>query len=108
MQSCMRTIDAPPRPRACGGLCRVVVRQVRSRRGEGARRGVADSRACSASKHASATIRPMLHGLMMDYPLTLSTIFRRAEQVFPKQEIVWRVADRSIRRHSFAEFADRA
>src|SRR5438128_4232615 len=49
-----------------------------------------------------------MHGLMMDYPLTLSTIFRRAEQVFPKQEIVWRLADKSIRRHSFADFADRA
>ena len=37
-----------------------------------------------------------MNGLMMDYPLTLSTIFRRAEQVFPRQEIVWRLADKSI------------
>ena len=29
------------------------------------------------------TIRPM-NGLMMDYPLTLSTIFRRAETLFPR------------------------
>ena len=51
------------------------------------------------------TIRPM-NGLMMDYPLTLSTIFRRAEQVFPRQEIVWRLADKSIRRYTFADFAE--
>jgi fatty-acyl-CoA synthase len=49
-----------------------------------------------------------MNGLMMDYPLTLSTIFRRAETVFRHQEIVWRVADTSIRRYSCADFADRA
>jgi acyl-CoA synthetase (AMP-forming)/AMP-acid ligase II len=49
-----------------------------------------------------------MHGLMMDYPLTLSTIFRRAETIFPRQEIVWRVADKSIRRYTCADFAGRA
>jgi len=49
-----------------------------------------------------------MNGLMMDYPLTLSTIFRRAETVFRRQEIAWRLADKSIRRHTFADFADRA
>src|SRR5881397_65992 len=49
-----------------------------------------------------------MNGLMMDFPLTLSAIFRRAGQVFPRQEIVWRLADKSIRRHTFAEFTDRA
>ncbi len=49
-----------------------------------------------------------MHGLMMDYPLTLSTIFRRAEQVFPTQEIVWRLADKSISRYTFADFTGRA
>ena len=44
----------------------------------------------------------------MDYPLTLSTIFRRAETVFRNQEIVWRLADKSIRRSTCADFADRA
>ena len=29
-----------------------------------------------------------MNGLMMDYPLTLSTIFRRAETVFRRQDIV--------------------
>ena len=49
-----------------------------------------------------------MHGLMMDFPLTLSAIFRRAEQVFRRQEIVWRLADKSIHRYTFADFADRA
>jgi acyl-CoA synthetase (AMP-forming)/AMP-acid ligase II len=49
-----------------------------------------------------------MHGLMMDYPLTLSTIFRRAETLFQRQEIVWRAADKSIKRYACADFADRA
>jgi fatty-acyl-CoA synthase len=49
-----------------------------------------------------------MNGLMMDYPLTLSTIFRRAETVFRKQEIVWRTADKTVRRYTCAEFASRA
>jgi acyl-CoA synthetase (AMP-forming)/AMP-acid ligase II len=49
-----------------------------------------------------------MNGLMMDYPLTLSTIFRRAETVFRKQEIVWRTADKAVRRYTCAEFASRA
>jgi fatty-acyl-CoA synthase len=50
----------------------------------------------------------MLHGLMMDFPLTLSAIFRHAERVFPRREIVTRQADTSIHRHPYAEFAGRA
>ena len=34
-----------------------------------------------------------MNGLMMDYPLTLSTIFRRAESLFGRREIVSRRAD---------------
>ena len=49
-----------------------------------------------------------MNGLMMDFPLTLSAIFRRAEQVFRRQQIVWRNADKSISRYSCADFADRA
>ena len=49
-----------------------------------------------------------MNGLMMDYPLTLSTIFRRAETLFRRQEIVWRTADKTVRRYSCAEFAGRA
>ena len=46
-----------------------------------------------------------MHGLMMDYPLTLSTIFRRAETLFRTREIVWRNADASISRYTCADFA---
>ena len=49
-----------------------------------------------------------MNGLMMDYPLTLSTIFRRAEAVYPRHEVVWRAADKSINRHTYCDFADRA
>src|SRR5882724_7521696 len=49
-----------------------------------------------------------MHGLMMDYPLTLSTIFRRAETLFRKREIVWRNADTSISRYTCTDFAGRA
>ena len=48
-----------------------------------------------------------MNGLMMDYPLTLSTIFRRAESLFGHREVVWRAADKSIRRHTCAAFAER-
>src|SRR5438094_9941433 len=49
-----------------------------------------------------------MNGLMMDYPLTLSTIFRRAEAIYPRQEIVTRLADKSWHRYTFAEFAAHA
>ena len=49
-----------------------------------------------------------MHGLMMDFPLTLSAIFRHAERVFPRREIVTRRADRSIHRYTFADLAARA
>ena len=49
-----------------------------------------------------------MNGLMMNYPLTLSTIVRRAETVCRRQDIVWRLADKSISRYTYADFADRA
>jgi len=48
-----------------------------------------------------------MHGLMMDYPLTLSTIFRRAEQLFGRREIVSRLPDRSLHRYTYADWAAR-
>jgi fatty-acyl-CoA synthase len=48
-----------------------------------------------------------MNGLMMDYPLTLSTIFRRAESIYPRHEVVWRTADRSVRRYTYGDFAMR-
>jgi fatty-acyl-CoA synthase len=48
-----------------------------------------------------------MHGLMMDFPLTLSAVFRRAETIFPRRPIVTRRGDRSIHRYTFAAFAER-
>ena len=48
-----------------------------------------------------------MNGLMMDFPLTLTAIFRRAEAFFGGQEIVSRNPDGSLHRYRFAEWADR-
>jgi fatty-acyl-CoA synthase len=48
-----------------------------------------------------------MNGLMMDFPLTLSAIFRRAEQLFGRRQIVWRAADKSVTRHTYADFTGR-
>jgi len=47
-------------------------------------------------------------GLMMDYPLTLSTIFRRAETLYAGREVVTRLADKSLHRTTYGDFAVRA
>lgn len=49
-----------------------------------------------------------MHGLMMDYQLTLAAILRRAETFFGHKEIVTRMPDRSLHRHTYADFARRA
>jgi fatty-acyl-CoA synthase len=49
-----------------------------------------------------------MNGLMMDFPLTLNAIFRRAEQLFGRREIVWRATDTSITRCTYADFTGRA
>jgi fatty-acyl-CoA synthase len=49
-----------------------------------------------------------MNGLMMDFPLTVAAIFRRAEQMFRRREIVWRNADKSVSRYTFADFTARA
>src|SRR5437667_2445861 len=49
-----------------------------------------------------------MHGLMMDFPLTLSTSFRRAETLFPEREIVSRQPDKTVRRYRYRDFGDRA
>src|SRR5690242_6507126 len=48
-----------------------------------------------------------MNGLMMDYPLTLSAIFRRAEAFFAGQEIVSRRPDAMLHRYRFSDWADR-
>jgi len=44
---------------------------------------------------------------MMDYPLTVNTIFRRAEAMARPRDIVTRLPDKSIHRYTYADFADR-
>jgi len=43
----------------------------------------------------------------MDYPLTVNTIFRRAEAMARPRDIVTRLPDKSIHRYTYADFADR-
>jgi fatty-acyl-CoA synthase len=49
-----------------------------------------------------------MNGLMMDFPLTLSAIFRRAEAMFGHRDIVTRLPDTSFHRYKYADFADRS
>jgi fatty-acyl-CoA synthase len=49
-----------------------------------------------------------MHGLMMDYALTIPAIARRAEQLHPGKAIVARRADGSIHRTTYAETLARA
>src|SRR5437667_4912928 len=48
-----------------------------------------------------------MQGLMMDFPLTLAPIFRRAETLSPDREIVSRRPDRTLHRYSYRDFAER-
>src|SRR5688572_31829889 len=50
----------------------------------------------------------MMRGLMMDFPLTIPTILRRAESFFGHKQVVTRLPDRSIVRQSYADVIDRA
>ncbi|MGH8455095.1 MAG: AMP-binding protein, partial [Nevskiales bacterium] len=45
---------------------------------------------------------------MMQFPLTLIPILERAGQVFPEVEIVTRLPDKSLHRHTYADFYRRA
>ncbi len=45
---------------------------------------------------------------MMRFPLTLAHIFERAGKLFPKSEIVSRLPDKSLHRHTYSEFCRRA
>ena len=48
-----------------------------------------------------------MNGQMMDFPLTITSIFRRAETFFRAQEVVTRRPDKTITRYRFGDFADR-
>jgi fatty-acyl-CoA synthase len=47
-------------------------------------------------------------GLMMEYPLTLAPILRRAETLFKHKAIVTRRPDKSFHRYTYADFVPRA
>ena len=49
-----------------------------------------------------------MDGLMMEFPLTLAPILRRAETLFGHKEIVSHRPDKSVHRYTYAEFAPRA
>ncbi|HWJ21788.1 MAG TPA: long-chain fatty acid--CoA ligase [Gemmatimonadaceae bacterium] len=49
-----------------------------------------------------------MHGLMMDYELTIPTLVRRAEQLHAGKEIVSRRPDRSLHRTTYGEVIRRA
>jgi len=49
-----------------------------------------------------------VQGTMMDYPLTLNHILERAGRHFPGVEIVSRLPDRSLHKHTYADFYRRA
>jgi fatty-acyl-CoA synthase len=49
----------------------------------------------------------MLHGLMMDYPLTLTHILERSAKLYPRKEIVSRSASGMLR-YTYADFHARA
>ena len=49
-----------------------------------------------------------MQSTMMDYPLTLTTILERAGKLFGKVEIVSRLPDKSLHRHTYADFYRRA
>jgi fatty-acyl-CoA synthase len=47
-------------------------------------------------------------GLILDYQLNVGALLRRAEQLFPRKEIVTRLPDKSFHRYTYAEMASRA
>src|SRR5665213_883861 len=48
-----------------------------------------------------------MHGLMMEFPLTIPVMLRRAETLFFDHEIVSRLPDRSLHRYTYADMASR-
>lgn len=48
-----------------------------------------------------------MHGLMMDFPLTLTAIFRRAEVFAANREIVTRLPDKTLHRYRYRDLAAR-
>jgi fatty-acyl-CoA synthase len=66
------------------------------------------SRDYPSQPHSSEEVEERVDGLMMDYQLTLPTLVRRAETVFPGQQIVSRLADKSFHRITYKDSMRRA
>lgn len=49
-----------------------------------------------------------MNGLMMDFPLTLNHFLERAGKLFPKEEIVTRLPDKSLHRYTYGDFYRRS
>jgi fatty-acyl-CoA synthase len=49
-----------------------------------------------------------MRGLMMDFPLTIPALVRRAATLFPEKPIVSRRPDRSIDRRTYADVIERS
>lgn len=49
-----------------------------------------------------------MRGLMMDFPLTVPAMVRRAEALFPERHVVSRRPDRTLDRRTYADIMDRA
>src|SRR6266550_3782844 len=49
----------------------------------------------------------MMNGLMMDWPLVIPSILRRAAQFFPEKEIVSRWCDGTLHRTNYGELEGR-
>ena len=49
-----------------------------------------------------------LQGLMMDFPLTLDVILRRAATIHARREVATRLSDKGWHRYCYAEMAQRA
>ena len=48
-----------------------------------------------------------MEGLMMNFPLTLQPILRRARDIYPQNEIITRLADGGVHRYTYGEFYQR-
>jgi fatty-acyl-CoA synthase len=48
-----------------------------------------------------------MHGLMMDYPLTLTHFFERSRRLFPTKPVATRVPGQGLFRYTYVDFADR-
>jgi len=49
----------------------------------------------------------MLTGRMMAFPLTITHLWQRAREFFPRQEVISRLPDKSLHRQTYADFAAR-